>query len=219
MPAVANDIIAKTQAHVEEIFKSADGAHDFWHIQRVYVLAKRIGAHETGVDMLTVELAALLHDIADYKMGVTDEEAALQVTQDWLIANGLDESHAQAVANVVRVIGFRGGKGKPITTKEGQIVSDADQLDSIGAIGIARTFAYGGAKGRVLYDPERPPETYDSVEAYKKNTSPSINHFHEKLLLLKDRLYTETAKQIAKHRHEYMEQFLEEFHAEWGGRR
>jgi len=216
---VADDIISKTHTYIEARFKDGDPAHDYWHIHRVWQLAKHIAEQQGGADLLTVELAALMHDIADYKTGVTNEAKALEAGRQWLLENGLDAERADAVIAAVRAIGFRGGKGEPQTTLEAQIVSDADLLDAIGAIGIARAFGYAGAKGKTMYDPGEEPQTYDSVEAYKVNTASTITHFYEKLLLLKDRLHTQAAKHIAEHRHRYMEQFLEEFHEEWAGKR
>jgi uncharacterized protein len=213
-----DDIILKTKDFIEERFKGEGSGHDYWHMFRVWQLAKRIAGHEENVDMFTLELAALLHDVADYKFHRGDEEAGPRAAREWLEGLGVDNNVIEHIEDIIRNVSFKGANVESkLATIEGQIVHDADKLDAIGAIGIARTFAYGGMKGRAMYDPEVKPELHDSFEAYKKNAGPTINHFYEKLILLKDRMFTKTGKEMAQHRHEYMEQFLEEFYSEWDG--
>lgn len=214
--------IEKTREFVERKFGGDTSGHDWWHMYRVWQLAKTIAKGEKAANGFVVELAALLHDVADAKVATT-EAAGRQEIRDWLEQLKVDHDVIEQVLGAVQNIAFSSTIGvspedRPTLSLEAQIISDADKLDAIGAIGIARVFAYGGNKGHMLYDPNRPPETYDSAEAYHGNDPPSINHFHEKLFLLKDRLHTATAKQLAEHRHQYMEQFLAEFHAEWDGK-
>lgn len=212
-------IIIKTAGYVEDRFSNEGTGHDWWHMYRVWKLAKHIAKSESGVDPLIVELGALLHDIADWKFNDGDMEAGPKAAREWLESIGVQENIILQIENIVRNVSFKGACVKQnMASKEGQIVSDADKLDAIGAIGIARTFAYGGANGRPMYDPQIKPEQHKNFEAYKNSNSPTINHFYEKLLLLKDKLYTETARKIATNRHEVMEQFLDEFYKEWEGR-
>jgi uncharacterized protein len=184
---------------------------------RVWKLAKHIASKEKGVDMFTLELAALLHDIADWKFH--DEKAGPQEAKIWLESLGVNSEIIKHVEEIIRNVSFKGANVKTkLKTIEGQIVSDADKLDAIGAIGIGRAFAYGGATGRLMHDPNRPVVQHDTFEAYKNSNSPTINHFYEKLLLLKDRMYTKTGKELAEHRHAFMKQFLKEFLNEWDGK-
>lgn len=211
--------VSKTREFLEKKFKDESSGHDYWHMYRVWKLAKHIASEEPGVDMYTLELAALLHDIADFKFNDGDEEVGSRAARAWLEGLDVDNAVIEHVEEIVRHVSFKGADAESkLSTIEGKIVHDADKLDAIGAIGIGRTFAYGGFKGREMYDPNRPPEQYHTVEAYAKNTSPTINHFYEKLLLLKDRMFTKTAREIAQHRHEVMEQFLREFFDEWEGK-
>lgn len=212
-------IIAKTQEFLKEKFAAESSGHDYWHMYRTWQLAKRLAAAEPTADMLTVELAALLHDIADWKFTDGDEEAGPKAAREWLEGLGVDNSVIVHIEGIIRNVSFKGAKvASELATIEGKIVHDADKLDAIGAIGIGRTFAYGGAMGRPMHDPERPAEQHASFEAYKNSNSPTINHFYEKLLLLKDRMFTKTGKELAQHRHKVMEQFLREFFAEWDGK-
>lgn len=213
-------IVENTQEFIRQKFHGEGSGHDYWHMYRVWQLAIHIGAHEPGVDQFTLELAALLHDIADWKFHDGDEEAGPRAAREWLEGQAVDEAVIIQVEEIIRTVSFKGaGVQNEMKTIEGKIVYDADKLDAIGAIGIARTFAYGGSKGRDMYDPERPPVLHDDFKAYKNSDSPTINHFYEKLLLLKARLFTSTAKKMAEHRHEVMEAYLEEFYAEWKGER
>ena len=211
-------VIEKTKEHLESLFKDEGTGHDWWHMYRVWKMSKRIAESEPGADMFIVELGALLHDIDDWKFNDGDMEAGPKAARSWLGSLGVQEDVILRVEDIVRNVSFKGAKVKQnMGSIEGQIVSDADKLDAIGAIGIARTFAYGGAHDRPIYDPGIKPEQHQTFEAYKNSTAPTIAHFYEKLLLLKDNLYTDTAREIAKHRHQYMEQYLSEFYSEWEG--
>lgn len=215
-------LIEATAAHVQAAMSGEGSGHDWWHVWRVWNMAKRIAAYEAErssiVDTTVVELAALLHDLADHKFHGGDTSVAPRVTREWLISQHAPADTIEQVTEIVATLSFKGaGVPTPMTTLEGMIVQDADRLDAIGAIGIARTFAYGGHKGRELYDPDIPPHQHDDFAAYSGSASPSINHFYEKLLLLKDRMNTDYAKRVAEQRHTYMEQFLDQFFAEWNG--
>jgi uncharacterized protein len=214
------EILAKTAAHLEQEFKGEASGHDWWHMYRVWQLSKHIAASEPQADLFITELGALMHDIADFKFHDGDETVGPRVAREWLESLGADSAVVDHVADIVRTVSFKGANvPSQMNSIEGWIVHDADKLDAMGAMGIARTFAYGGTKGRSMYDPEQLPQEYADIEAYKNNNSSSINHFHEKLLLLKDRMHTETGKKMAQARHDYMLAFLDEFHAEWDGER
>ncbi len=198
------------------------GHHDWWHELRVLRLARHIAAKEEGADMLVVELGALLHDIADWKFVDGDLTAGPKATREWLASQNASEDLIEKVTYIVENISFRGGTNKHVMqTLEGKIVQDADRLDALGAIGVVRTFSFGGSRNRPIYDPDNKPQTYMSFDSYRKtiDQNTTINHFYEKLLLLKDKMNTKTGRQIAEHRHKYMEDFLEEFYAEWDGQR
>jgi uncharacterized protein len=204
------------------VYKEASGdgsAHDWWHVVRVVNNAKTIAATEGG-DLFTVELGALLHDIADWKFHDGDVTLGPKMARDWLEKQGVDKTVIEKVVEIVAHISFRGGSNEHVMqTLEGEVVQDADRLDSLGAIGIARTFAFGGSRNREMYDPNIPPRKYKDFEDYKAKIegTPTINHFYEKLLLVKDKMNTTTGKELAEDRHKYLEQFLEEFYAEWDG--
>jgi uncharacterized protein len=211
-------IIQKTKRFVEDKFQGEGSGHDWWHMYRVWKLAKHIASLEGGVDIFIVEIGALLHDIADWKFHDGDMEAGPKAAREWLESLGVRESAILQVEDIVRNVSFKGAKvQQDMKSKEGQIVSDADKLDAIGAIGIARTFAYGGGHDTPIYEPSMKPVQHQSFEDYKNSKSHTINHFYEKLLLLKDKLYTKTAREIAEHRHKFMKQYLEEFYKEWEG--
>ncbi|MFV8351891.1 HD domain-containing protein [Flavobacterium sp. XS2P14] len=211
------DLIAKTILFVKEKLNDAEGGHDWFHIERVYKNAVLILKNEV-CDTTIVQLGALLHDIADSKFHNGDETIGPRVAREFLELEKVDEEIITHVVNIIENISFKGGNfEKKFTSIELSIVQDADRLDAIGAIGIARTFNYGGFKNRTLYDPEIAPNSSMTKEEYKKNDSPTINHFYEKLLLLKDKMNTATGKQIAQERHRYMEGFLAQFYAEWEG--
>lgn len=211
-------VIQKTIAYVKETLADAEGGHDWWHIYRVWKLSKHIAATEE-VDMFVVELGALLHDIADSKFHGGDEEIGPKKAKEFLSSLKVDKNVVIHVENIIANISFKGGKdAQKFKSPELDVVQDADRLDAIGAIGIARTFNYGGHMKRELYNPEIKPNVNMSKEEYKKSTSPTLNHFYEKLLLLKERMNTKTGKMMADHRHKFMEEFLEEFYNEWDGK-
>ncbi|GAL62112.1 HD domain-containing protein [Algibacter lectus] len=211
------NIINKTIVFVKEKLEGAEGGHDWFHIERVYKNALLISKTEK-VNGFVVALGALLHDIADSKFHNGDETVGPKVARDFLSRLNVDNETIQHVVNIIENISFKGGNiEQKFTSPELNVVQDADRLDAIGAIGIARCFNYGGFKNRALYDPEIKPDLNMSKEAYKKSTAPTINHFYEKLLLLKDRMNTETGKLVAGERHEFMLQFLNQFDKEWEG--
>ncbi len=211
------EIIEETIHFVKEQLKNAEGGHDWFHIERVYKNALLI-AKEEKCDLEVVKLAALLHDIADSKFHNGDESVGPKTAKTFLEAQNVKEETILHVIAIIENISFKGGNfEQKFRSKELEIVQDADRLDAIGAIGIARTFNYGGFKNRALYDPEIAPNLSMSKEEYKKSEAPTINHFYEKLLLLKDKMNTETGKKIAKKRHDFMIHFLAQFYAEWEG--
>lgn len=212
-------IIASTVAFVKDQLKNAEGGHDWFHIERVWKNTLLILQTEQA-NVLVCELAALLHDIADSKFHNGDESLGPKIAGEFLHSQGVDESIIQEVQSIIKNMSFKASLGTlHYHSKEMEIVQDADRLDAIGAIGIARAFNYGGFKNRAIYDPEIKPELNLNKEAYKNTQAPTINHFYEKLLILKDKMNTETAKQIAAQRHQFMEQFLEQFYGEWEGKR
>ncbi|UYQ91661.1 HD domain-containing protein [Chitinophaga horti] len=211
-------IIETTVAYVKEELAGAEGGHDWWHIYRVWKLARHI-AEKEGADLQVVELGALLHDIADSKFHGGDEEAGPAKARAFLQAQQVNEAVIGHVENIIRHISFKGGKEKAVfTSPELSAVQDADRLDAIGAIGIARAFNYGGFRNRAMYDPTIAPDLHMTRDQYKNSTAPTINHFYEKLLLLKDRMNTATGKALAEERHQFMEQFLDRFYQEWEGK-
>ena len=211
------NIVNKTILFVKKKLDNAEGGHDWFHIERVYKNALSIADNEVCDDTV-VKLGALLHDIADSKFHDGDETVGPKIAREFLVSNKVDETTIQHVINIIENISFKGGNTeKSFSSIELDIVQDADRLDAIGAIGIARTFNYGGFKNRPLYNPNIAPKLHMSKEEYKNSQAPTLNHFYEKLLLLKDKMNTETGKQIAKERHRYMEGFLSQFYAEWDG--
>ncbi len=211
-------VLAATVCFVKETLVSAEGGHDWWHTYRVWQVAKTIAATEP-VDVYVVELGALLHDIADAKFHNGDESIGPKIARDFLSTLEVDAEVVWQVEQIIRHISFKGGnETAAFYSPELAVVQDADRLDAIGAIGIARTFNYGGFKNRALYDPTIAPKLDMSREEYKNSQAPTINHFYEKLLLLKDRMHTPTAREMAAKRHAFMEQFLAQFYEEWAGR-
>lgn len=211
------NLIPDTIAFVKETLHGAEGGHDWFHIERVYKNALLIAEGEE-CDLTVVELGALLHDIADSKFHDGDETVGPKVAREFLEQQDVDEETIAHVINIINNISFKGGNfEKEFKSLELDIVQDADRLDALGAIGIARAFNYGGFKGRALHDPSVLPNLNMTKEEYKATTAPTINHFYEKLLLLKDKFNTETGRKIAEGRHKYMEDFLSQFYAEWDG--
>jgi uncharacterized protein len=214
-----DQIIQETQEHVRGLLAGDSSGHDWFHIERVRRTAMLIGREE-GADLVVVELAALLHDVADWKFAGGDHTAGPRAARHWLASRGVEGTLIDHVASIVAGLSFKGaGVPTPMATLEGQVVQDADRLDALGAIGIARTFAYGGHKGQPLHDPAIPPQPHASFDAYKRGGSTTINHFHEKLLLLAERMNTRTGRCLAIERQRFMERFLEQFQAEWDGLR
>ncbi|KAA8485492.1 uncharacterized protein BDE36_0492 [Arcticibacter tournemirensis] len=210
-------IIEQTIAFVKDSLKGAESGHDWWHIERVWKTAINLASTEKA-DLLIVELAALLHDIADPKFHNGDEEIGPATAVTFLKSIDLEDDVIFHVEQIIRNMSWKSSLGKiNFRSKELEIVQDADRLDAIGAIGLARAFTYGGYKNRELYNPEIPPNLSMTKEEYKKSTAPTINHFYEKLLLLKDKMNTESGKIRAEERHRFMEKFLEQFYAEWNG--
>lgn len=210
-------IIDTTILFVKEKLSDAEGGHDWFHIERVYKNALLIAKQE-NCKLEIVKLGALLHDIADSKFHDGDESIGPQIAKEFLEKEGATKETIEHVVAIIENISFKGGNfDKKFDSIELQIVQDADRLDALGAIGIARTFNYGGFKNRSIYNPNVAPKLNMSKEEYKNSEAPTINHFYEKLLLLKDKMNTETGRKLAERRHQYMEQFLAQFYAEWEG--
>ena len=213
----AQQLIDNCISFVKTELKGAEGGHDWFHIERVYKNALLI-ASEEKVDQLIVALGALLHDIADSKFHNGDETIGPKKAGAFLQGQGLSEEKIEHIVKIIENISFKGGnKASLFSSKELDVIQDADRLDALGAIGIARTFNYGGFKNRAIYNPKILPDLQMTPSQYKASTAPTINHFYEKLLLLKDRMNTETGRRIANERHAYMENFLAQFYAEWKG--
>jgi uncharacterized protein len=211
------ELLAVTRAHVYARLEGDSSGHDWWHIERVARMARRL-AEEEGADVWLSELAALVHDLVDWKIN-PDEAAALAELRAWLTGQGADNRIVEAVEEIITTMSFKGGNRPPMRTLEGKIVQDADRLDAIGAIGIARAFAYGGTKGRPMHNPDERPREQMTTTEYRHQQTGTITHFYEKLLLLKDHMNTATARRLAEHRHAVLEAFLAEFQAEWLGER
>ncbi len=208
-------VIEFTTDFVRKTLHGAEGGHDWWHIYRVWKTARKIAETEE-VDLLIVELGALMHDIADSKFHGGDESIGPQMAGEFLKTLNLPEETIVHVQEIIRHISFKGGKEtQQFKSPELDVVQDADRLDALGAIGIARTFNYGGHRNREIYNPEIKPDMNMNKEAYKNSTAPTLNHFYEKLLLLKDRMNTKTGKEMALKRHNFMLTYLEEFYKEW----
>jgi len=214
-----NALVERVSRSVRRAMAGDGTGHDWWHVWRVWRTAERLAKREPRADRTVVSLGALLHDLGDWKFHGGDAEAAPREAARLLRRFKADAALCRQVEQVCREVSFKGARvaDRP-TTLEARIVQDADRLDALGAVGIARTFAYGGAKGRSIYEPGVSPVLHGSFAAYQKSKSHTINHFHEKLLLLKDRLHTREARRIARERHDYLVGFLKRFHAEWDGR-
>jgi uncharacterized protein len=208
--------IDATASHIKKLLSKDASGHDWWHIYRVWKLAIHI-ANKENADLFIVQLAALVHDIADWKFHQGDDKLNAKVASEWLENINVDKETIIQVCNIVNEVSFKGaGVENGIRTLEGKVVQDADRLDALGATGIARTFAYGGFKGIPMHDPDLKPTLHSSFNEYKNHKGTTINHFYEKLLLLKDRMNTATGKQLAESRHNIMLNYLEQFFSEWG---
>jgi uncharacterized protein len=211
------EIIQHTATYVQQEFEHDSSGHDWWHIYRVWQNALAICQHEKA-DVFTVELAALLHDLDDWKLNPSADGTPVRAAA-WLHQMKVDPAVSEHVCQIIAHLSYKGaGVENKINTLEGLVVQDADRLDAIGAVGIGRAFAYGGHAGRPLYNPDEPPQMHQSFEQYKNSHSATINHFYEKLFLLKERMNTPTAKRIAEARHTYMEEFVARFLREWDGK-
>ncbi|MBW8243116.1 HD domain-containing protein [Muricauda oceani] len=212
-------LIQKTIDFVKAALQDAEGGHDWFHIERVFNTSNLLLMHEEG-NPTVVQLAALLHDIADPKFHGGDESIGPKTAKSFLESLSVDEETIDHVVNIIKHMSFKnsfGKTGESFTSKELQIVQDADRLDAIGAIGIARAFNYGGFKNRELHNPDVPPNLNMGKEEYKNSNAPTINHFYEKLLLLKDKMNTATGKKLAEERHQFMMDYLDQFYKEWNG--
>jgi len=214
----SSKIIENTILFVQESLKNSEGGHDWFHVERVYNISKNI-ANKENADVFVVALGALLHDIADSKFHGGDELIGPKKASSFLKDQQVDDEIIQHVVKIIENISFKGGNfSQGFRSLELNCIQDADRIDAIGAIGIARCFSYGGYKRRSLYDPKIKPNLAMTKEEYKKSTAPSINHFYEKLLLLKDKMNTDTGKKMALERHVFMQNFLDQFHKEWEGK-
>ncbi len=213
-------IITSTINFVKETLEGAEGGHDWFHIERVYKNALLIAQGEE-VDIFVVELGSLLHDIADAKFYDGDESIGPKKAADFLRGQQVPESVILHIENIIRYVSFKtsleADKKDKFDSIELKVIQDADRLDAIGAIGIARTFNYGGFKNRTMYDPAIKPLIDQDKETYKNSKAPTINHFYEKLLLLKDKMNTVTGRKLAEKRHQFMQQYLDQFYDEWNG--
>lgn len=208
-------MIQQTETYVKDILAHDASGHDWFHIERVRKIALHLQQEEGG-DPVIIEMAALLHDVADEKL-INSEEEGLQKVATFLHKLGVCAEKQAHILAIIENMSFKGGHGGKVTTIEGKIVQDADRLDALGAIGIARTFAYGGKKGHLLYDPNVPYRHEMTKTEYREGKSTALNHFYEKLFKLKDLMNTKSAKQEAEKRHLYMEQFVQQFMKEWNG--
>ncbi len=211
------ELLQRTEQFIRERLAGDSSGHDWWHIDRVRRNALHI-AREERADLHVVELAALLHDVADWKFHGGDDTAGPRAAREWLLSNAVDAKTIDQVCDIIAHVSFKGaGVATEMATIEGKCVQDGDRLDAIGAVGIARAFAFGGHFGRAMYDPEVSPQQHQSFAEYKSKGGPTINHFYEKLLLLKDRMQTASGRRLATERHRFMEQYLKQFYAEWNG--
>lgn len=209
-------IIENTASFVRKKLKNDSSGHDWWHIYRVWKLSKVLGKKE-GADLFVVELAALLHDIEDWKFS-RNKKTDSKIARNWLASLDVEPKDIGQVCAIIDKISYKGaGVPDRMPTIEGKVVQDADRLDALGAIGIARAFAYGGSRNRIMHDPKIRPVLHGSFKSYKKNKGTTINHFYEKLLLLKDRMNTKSGKKLAIQRHRFMAHYLDEFYKEWKG--
>jgi len=211
-------IVEQTAAYIKTRLSGEGSGHDWWHVYRVWKNAVHLAEFEKA-DLFIVELAALLHDIADWKFNDGNDDIGPQMAKEWLEGLDVEKTVVLHVCRIIQDISFKGaGVTTNMKSTEGMIVQDADRLDAMGAIGIGRAFAYGGSKGREMYNPDLKPEKHDSFEQYKNSQGSTINHFYEKLLLLKELMNTETARKTAEKRQAFMEEYLDEFYREWEGK-
>ena len=211
---ISPKVLPELEKKVREIFAGDSSGHDWFHLDRVRAIALKLAAEE-GADPSLVEASALLHDLEDHKREIRPGESLQEVCQ----SVGMEEAEIRRVRTIVGEVSFQGaGVATPVSSTEGAVVQDADRLDAIGAIGIARAFAFGGSRGRLLYDPDDPPVLHGDFDSYRSSRGATINHFYEKLLLLRDRMNTASARRMAQERHRFMELFLERFLREWEGR-
>lgn len=209
------EIIRSAEAFARERLGTDTSGHDWFHIERVRRMAVRLARHYQA-DAFVCELAALLHDLADGKLHESEREAMAGVS-DWLNQQGLEEGTVNHVLGIIGAMSFKGGHGPAMQSLEGQIVQDADRLDALGAVGIARTFMYSGWKGQMMHEPELPARDNMTLDEYRSGRGTAVNHFHEKLFKLKDLMNTRGARQIAEERHHFMERYIEQFMKEWEG--
>jgi len=215
MDETINETIRKTAEYVKGRLEDDTSGHDWWHVWRVWNLARYIAGRE-GADMTVVELAALLHDIADWKFN--DDDNRMREAREWLESVNAEPAVVSRVCSIIDNVSYKGAGVKDNQpTLEGKVVQDADRLDALGAVGIGRAFAYGGYKRRKMHVPGLEPKMHQTFEEYRDAQGTTINHFSEKLLLLKDRMNTATARKMAQARHRFMERYLDEFYKEWGG--
>lgn len=211
-------VIESTEKYVAHEFGSEGSGHDWFHIDRVRKMALRIGIQEK-CDLFITEMAALLHDLDDWKIAGF-ESKSFSKAEKWLTEVNVEPEVAAKIIQVIREVSFKGAKTEtPVSSVEAAVVQDADRLDAIGAIGIARTFSYGGHKNRLIHHPEVPVDLHENFQAYRQSEAPTINHFYEKLLLLKDRMNTKAARSIAEGRHQFMVDYLGQFFDEWEAKR
>lgn len=208
--------VEKARRFAESHFAEDGSGHDWWHVHRVWRMAQYLAQAE-GADATIVQIAALLHDVADWKLAEAGEAAGMRQIRE-LLADEVSAADLDHICEIVRGISYKGaGVDTPMRTLEGRVVQDADRLDALGAVGIARAFAYGGSRGRLIHHPGQKPVLHGSFQEYKNNRGPSINHFYEKLLLLKERMQTDSGRRLAQARHRFMENYLEQFFKEWDG--
>lgn len=212
---VQEKIIYETEQFVKSVLSEDTSGHDWWHIHRVVQMTERITATE-GANRFVCVMAALLHDVADEKLN-DSKEAGMRKVTDWLDTQPIAEQDVDHIIEIISTMSYNGGNNPPVRTLEGQIVQDADRLDAIGAISIARVFMYSGHIGRPIHDPDIPVRTSMTPEQYRNEKSSAINHFHEKLLKLKDMINTPSARIIAEERHQYMQEYVDRFYREWNG--